>query len=73
MNYTNTSRIDILTNLDRERNEEKYLRGSGDNVVNTTDKLIDKFVQENLKCKVKFGLSVLYFVSLVYFTIILFI
>jgi hypothetical protein len=69
MNYTNTSRIDVLTNLDRERYEEIYLRGSEDNLVKTTD----KFVQENLKGKIKFGLSVIYFVSLVYFTIVLFI
>ena len=69
MNYTNTSRIDVLTNLDRERNEDIYLIGSEENLVKTTD----KFAQENLKGKVKLGLSVIYFVSLVYFTIALYI
>ena len=69
MNYINISRIDILTNLDRKRNDKIYLRGPKENLVKT----IDKFVQENLKGKIKFGLSVIYFVSLVYFTIIRFI
>jgi hypothetical protein len=69
MNYINTSRIDVLTNFDRKRNDKIYLRDPKENLVKT----FDKFVQEDLKVKVKFGLSVIYFVSLVYFTIILFI
>jgi len=69
MNYTNTSRVDILTNPDRTQIEEIYSRGSEDNLFKTSDKKWDKVVQGNLKGKIKLGLSYIYFVSLIYFTI----
>lgn len=64
MKYKNTSRVDVLT--------EPGIRDSEEYFVKIADKLWDKIVQGNLEGKIKFGLSVMYFVSFVYFTIQLF-
>lgn len=65
MNYTNISRVDVLTEPDVNRSQK--------DLVKIGDKLWNKIVQGNVKGKIKFGLSVIYFVSLVYFTIQLFV
>lgn len=65
MNYTNISRVDVLTEPDVNRSHK--------DLVKSGDKLWNKVVQGNVKVKIKFGLSVIYFVSLVYFTIQLFV
>ena len=52
---------------------EPDVNRSQKDLVKIGDKLWNKIVQGNVKGKIKFGLSVIYFVSLVYFTIQLFV
>jgi hypothetical protein len=71
MENINIRRIDILINSDHREIEGIYSRNPEETLIK--DRLWNKVLQRNLKEKIKYSLSVLYFFSLVYFTIQLFI
>lgn len=67
------SKADVLTDLNHPKVEEIHLKSPNTTLDKAVVRLSNKVLQENLKGKIKLGLSVLYFFSLVYFSIQLFI